>query len=70
VLAGGSAGVLVDVGDPRALATALAGVLGDPRRRAELAASGARAVAPYDWGVITHEVLRVYELAIAGYATA
>ena len=23
-------------------------------------------MAPYDWSVIVHEVLRVYELAIAG----
>jgi phosphatidylinositol alpha-mannosyltransferase len=35
-----------------------------------LAAAGARAVAPFDWSVIVEEVLRVYELAIAGAGIA
>jgi len=66
VLAGGSAGALFPAGDGAALAGCLAGVLDDPGRRAELVAAGGRAVAPYDWTVVVHAVLRVYELAIAG----
>jgi phosphatidyl-myo-inositol alpha-mannosyltransferase len=31
-----------------------------------LITAGDEAVAPYDWAVIVTEVLRVYELAIAG----
>ena len=65
VLAGGAAGRQFAVGDPAALATALGDLLDDPERR-----TGGRrrreAVAPYDWAVIVTEVLRVYELAIAG----
>jgi len=48
------------------LARSLASVLDDPRRRKELALLGAATVAPYDWTVIVQQVLRVYELAIAG----
>jgi phosphatidylinositol alpha-mannosyltransferase len=66
VLAGGAAGALFPAGDGAALAGCLAGVLDDPGRRAELVAAGDRAVAPYDWTVVVHAVLRVYELAIAG----
>jgi phosphatidylinositol alpha-mannosyltransferase len=66
VLDGGRAGRQFPTGDPQALARALAEVLDDPRLRSELIAAGADAVAPYDWGVIVTEVLRVYELAIAG----
>lgn len=66
VLAGGTAGELFPVGDDEALAAALAAVLDEPDRRARLIEAGRRAVAPYDWSVIAAEVLRVYELAIAG----
>jgi phosphatidylinositol alpha-mannosyltransferase len=31
-----------------------------------MAAAGARAVAPYDWSVVVAQVVRVYDLAIAG----
>ena len=70
VLTGGvgnpAAGELFAVGDSADLAGKLAGLLDDPTRRAELSAAGQRAVAPYDWDVVVHSVLRVYELAIAG----
>jgi phosphatidylinositol alpha-mannosyltransferase len=66
VLAGGRAGRQFATGDPAALSAALAEVLADPALRERLAAAGDDAVAPYDWTVIVAEVLRVYELAIAG----
>ena len=66
VLAGGAAGRQFPVGDPAALAEALRDVLDDVALRARLVAAGSRAVAPYDWSVIVAQVLRVYELAIAG----
>ena len=66
VLDGGRAGRLFPTGDPVALADALREVLADAPLRAELVAAGTRAVAPYDWSVIVADVLRVYELSIAG----
>lgn len=66
VLGGGLAGQLFPVGDSAALAATLDALLDDRTRREELIAAGTRAVAPYDWAIVTHEVLRVYELAIAG----
>jgi phosphatidylinositol alpha-mannosyltransferase len=66
VLGGGAAGELFPAGDSAALAGALDRLLGDPRRRAELVAAGDRAVAPYDWPVVSGQIVRVYELAIAG----
>jgi phosphatidyl-myo-inositol alpha-mannosyltransferase len=70
VLAGGAAGELFTTGDPVALASALSTVLDDPARRKRLVAAGAKAVAPFDWSVIVEQVLRVYELAIAGAGIA
>ncbi|SHG64551.1 phosphatidylinositol alpha-mannosyltransferase [Jatrophihabitans endophyticus] len=69
VLDGGVAGRCFATGDPRALAGALADVLDDAPLRNRLVAAGTRAVAPYDWSVIVGDVLRVYELAIAGAGT-
>jgi phosphatidylinositol alpha-mannosyltransferase len=66
VLADGSAGALFEVGDPASCAEAIGGLLDSPARRAELAANGAAAVAPFDWSVIVDQIVRVYELAIAG----
>jgi phosphatidylinositol alpha-mannosyltransferase len=66
VLAGGAAGRQFRTGDPAALAAALGEVLDDAKLRARLVREGRRAVAPYDWDVIVGDVLRVYELAIAG----
>jgi phosphatidyl-myo-inositol alpha-mannosyltransferase len=65
VLDGGQAGVLVPVGSPVALSEALDDLLGDPERRAALAAAGRRRVAMWDWPVVTRRVLQVYETAVA-----
>jgi phosphatidylinositol alpha-mannosyltransferase len=70
VLDGGAAGELFPAGDAGALAGCLTGLLDDPARRAALGSAGGRAVAPYDWAVVVHAVLRVYELAIAGAGVA
>jgi phosphatidylinositol alpha-mannosyltransferase len=66
VLSGGTAGRLFATGDPAALSAALAEVLGDAALREQLVTAGELAVGPYDWSVIVAQVLRVYELAIAG----
>ncbi|HZY76409.1 MAG TPA: glycosyltransferase family 4 protein [Jatrophihabitantaceae bacterium] len=66
VLDGGRAGALFEAGNSSALAGVLDALLDDPARRAELVALGAQAVRPFDWNVVAAEVLRVYELAIAG----
>ena len=66
VLGGGSAGVQVPVGDAVALAAAIGGLIDDPAGRQRMAAAGAVTVAPYDWAVVSAQVMRVYELAIAG----
>jgi phosphatidylinositol alpha-mannosyltransferase len=66
VLDGGAAGRQFRTGDPNALADALREVLDDAALRERLVAAGAEAVAPYDWSAIVSQVLRVYELAIAG----
>jgi phosphatidylinositol alpha-mannosyltransferase len=66
VLGGGRAGRQFATGDPAALAGALVDVLDHPDLRERLVAAGREAVAPFDWDVIVTEVVRVYELAIAG----
>jgi phosphatidylinositol alpha-mannosyltransferase len=65
VLDDGRAGVLVPTGHPVALAGALAELLDDDRRRAELATAGQARAARWDWPVVAREVLRVYEVAVA-----
>jgi phosphatidylinositol alpha-mannosyltransferase len=65
VLDDGRAGALVPTGDPTALAEALAGLLGDDHRRAELASAGRARAARWDWPVVAGEVLRVYRAAVA-----
>ena len=70
VLDNGAAGELFATGNPVALAGAIATLLDDPARRAQVIAAGTKAVAPYDWSIIVEQVLRVYELAIAGAGTA
>jgi phosphatidylinositol alpha-mannosyltransferase len=66
VLDGGVAGQLFPIGDSAGLARELARVLDDPALAARLVAAGTKTVAPFDWPVVVKEVLRVYELAIAG----
>ncbi|HSY15084.1 MAG TPA: glycosyltransferase family 4 protein [Jatrophihabitantaceae bacterium] len=66
VLDAGRAGRLFRAGDPAELATALAEVIDDPGQRCRLSQAGRDAVAPFDWSVVSAQVLRVYELAIAG----
>lgn len=65
VLDGGRAGRLVPSGDPIALGTALAALLADPGRRAELAVAGRERARRYAWPVVAASVLQVYEAAIA-----
>ena len=61
----GSAGVLFPTGDARGLASALAALLDDPRRRAALGAAARTRAAAFDWPVVAADVLRVYRAAIA-----
>jgi phosphatidylinositol alpha-mannosyltransferase len=65
VLDDGRAGALFPTGDPAALAGCLTALLDDPARRATLAAIGREVVSPYDWRVVTRQVLAVYETVIA-----
>ncbi|UJW28612.1 glycosyltransferase family 4 protein [Saccharothrix sp. AJ9571] len=65
VLDDGRAGLLATTGDPAAWTVALRELLGDPARRASLAAAAGERVTIYDWSVVTTQVLRVYEAAIA-----
>jgi phosphatidylinositol alpha-mannosyltransferase len=65
VLEDGAAGVLVRRADAPALARALCDLLADPERRAALSAGGQRAAAAYDWGVLAHRILAVYETVAA-----
>jgi phosphatidylinositol alpha-mannosyltransferase len=69
VLRGGDIGTLFPAGDAVALAGALDRLLDDPAGRRAQAAAGALAVAPFDWAVIAAQVMRVYEVAIAGTTT-
>jgi phosphatidylinositol alpha-mannosyltransferase len=64
VLQGGAAGVLVRRGDAPELARALCALLGDPERRAQLSAQGARTAAVYDWAVLAKRILAVYETVV------
>ncbi|HET6289774.1 MAG TPA: glycosyltransferase family 4 protein [Amycolatopsis sp.] len=65
VLDDGKAGMLTETGDAAALADGLRELLADPARRASLAAAAGERVAMFDWSVVTTQVLRVYETAIA-----
>ncbi|MER6877438.1 alpha-(1-2)-phosphatidylinositol mannosyltransferase, partial [Amycolatopsis sp. NPDC000673] len=52
-------------GDPASHADGQRELLGDPARRASLAAAAGERVTAYDWAVVVTQVLRVYETAIA-----
>ncbi|MDP9796300.1 phosphatidylinositol alpha-mannosyltransferase [Catenuloplanes nepalensis] len=64
VVDNGRAAVLFPVGDAAALENALATLLDDADRRAELSALARRAVDAYDWPSVARRVLEVYETAI------
>ncbi|HEY0700418.1 MAG TPA: glycosyltransferase family 4 protein, partial [Micromonospora sp.] len=64
VLDGGRAGRLFPNGDASALRRALAELLDDERRRAELTAGADQVVASFDWPVVARRVLEVYAAAI------
>ncbi|MGQ7297698.1 glycosyltransferase family 4 protein [Quadrisphaera sp. KR29] len=66
VLDGGALGELVPVDDPEALAAAASALLGDAGRRRALAAAASAAVRRYDWSVVAHRVLTVYETVLSG----
>lgn len=65
VLEDGAAGRLVPVDDPPALATALIEVLSDDEARERYVGAATKAVRRYDWSVVAHQILRVYE-TVAG----
>jgi phosphatidyl-myo-inositol alpha-mannosyltransferase len=66
VLRNGEAGELFRTGDPADLARAAARLLDDPARRAALSKAALAAVAQYDWSVVAHDVLSVYETVVLG----
>ena len=66
VLDGGRAGRLFRTGDPVDLAAVIGELLDDQALRDQLVVIGSKVVAPYDWTVVASQVMRVYELAIAG----
>lgn len=59
-------GLLVPPGDERALAAAIAALLGDEGRRRRLGSAGREMARRYDWAVIGDEVAAVYREALAG----
>ena len=65
VLDDGRAGALFPVGDPVGLADALRGMLSAPGRRADYVAAASSRVMAFDWTVLSGQVLRVYEQAVA-----
>jgi phosphatidylinositol alpha-mannosyltransferase len=65
VLDDGRLGQLAGVGDPASTAFAAAVLLDSPARREALRQRGLEAVQRYDWSVVTTEIVRVYETAIA-----
>ncbi|WP_104525679.1 glycosyltransferase family 4 protein [Blastococcus atacamensis] len=64
VLDDGRAGIVVRRDDPSALGRALSELLGDPARRAQLAARGSELAAQYDWQVLARRILAVYETVL------
>ena len=62
---GTSTGVLFPPGDADRLGAALAALLDDPARRAELGAAAQARAAEFDWPVVASAVLQVYQAAVA-----
>jgi phosphatidyl-myo-inositol alpha-mannosyltransferase len=65
VLRDGEAGRLVPVDDGSALAEALIDVLCDDALRAGYVKAAKEAVRRYDWSVVAHEIMRVYDTVAA-----
>jgi phosphatidylinositol alpha-mannosyltransferase len=65
VLDDGALGELAAVGDPVSVAASCCSLLASAPRREELRTRARHAVARYDWSVVSAEVIRVYETAIA-----
>jgi phosphatidylinositol alpha-mannosyltransferase len=65
VLEDGTAGRLVPVDDPAALASALIETLSDDAARESYVEAATKAVGRYDWAVVAGQILRVYE-TVAG----
>ena len=62
----GEAGVLVATGDAGAFASAVAGVLGDPARQANMSqAARERVAAEFTWDKLVDRALAAYDLALA-----
>lgn len=64
VLDDGRCGATFAVGDPTSLAAGLVALLGDPRRRAALAAAAAVEVRRYDWSSVAEQVRTVYDMVL------
>ncbi|RBY93744.1 alpha-(1-2)-phosphatidylinositol mannosyltransferase [Blastococcus sp. TF02-8] len=64
VLDDGAAGVVVRRDDAAQLGRALADLLADPVRRAELSARGSAVAARYDWQLLARRILAVYETVL------
>lgn len=63
VVADGVNGILVEPGNPGALAGRLVELLSNPARRRALAGQAARDVTRYDWSVVSRQVREVYVAA-------
>lgn len=68
VLEDGTAGLLVPIEDPGALAEAVVAVLTDDALRAGYVAAASEAVRQYDWQVVADDIMMVYE-TVAGSGT-
>ncbi len=66
VLDEGEAGTLFRTGDAADLAATLNRVLADPELRRRTSERASAVVRRYDWSAVTHQVLTVYEMVLAG----
>jgi phosphatidylinositol alpha-mannosyltransferase len=65
VLLDGAAGRLVPIDDADALAESIIALLSDDEQRANYVKTASAAVRRYDWSVVAHQIMRVYE-TVAG----